>query len=313
MKVGLVGVGGWGKNLLRTLAEWDVLGGIAEIDPAKRKILEEAYPHIPIHANYPALFTPDISAIAIATPAGTHFSLARLALLAGKDLFVEKPLTLSVEESETLVTLAKEKDRILMVGHMLLYSPAIQWIKFFLEDGKLGKLFSLHHERLSLGNANRTENVLWDLGVHDVAVLLYLVDSPLLHIKVEGHGALRAQIEEDIYLHLRFKNKVRAHLHTSWLWPEKSRKLTIVGEKGMLTYNEIAQTVTHYRRHINAELVHQDEGSEIVFSQTGEPLRFELDYFLRRLIDRGRPRSDGKSAVEVVRLLTQAMNTKEMA
>src|SRR5262249_47326506 len=141
--------------------------------------------------------------------------------------------------------------------------------------------------------------------------LLYLVDSPLVGAHVEGHGQLREAVEDDIYLHLRFENGVRAHLHTSWLWPTKERRLTIVGEKAMVSYDEIAKRGALDRGFIDDKLENVDDGEEIVFAHDGEPLHFELDYFLRRLHDRKPPRTGGKSALEVIKLLARISRTTE--
>jgi predicted dehydrogenase len=311
IRIGLVGVGSWGKNLLRTLAEWGSLGAIVEIDPAKREALALAHPGVRVCRSLLDLFDDDVTAVAVATPAATHYAIARDALEAGKDVFVEKPLTLSPREAEHLVALAHERGTILMVGHILLYHPAVQWMKVFLRDGGLGKIHSLHQRRLMLGRLQRSENVLWDLGVHDVAVVLHLIDSPLAGMTFEGHGQVRPSIEDDMYLHLRFESGVRAHLHTSWLWPDKERRLTIVGERGMMVYDELAQTVTLHHRYVDGNLDGVDRGKEIVFSDAGDPLRVELDHFLRRVQDRRAPLSDGRSALEVVRVLARASAAAE--
>jgi predicted dehydrogenase len=312
MKIGLVGVGSWGTNLLRTLTEWHALAGIVETDAAKRAVLAKAHPGLSVHDDIRQLLMHDIRAVAVATPAPTHHRIVKEALLAGKDVFVEKPLALSEREAEELVTLAHDRGSILMVGHILLYQPAVQWMKAFLDAGGLGRVYGLHHTRLMLGRLRRSENVLWDLGVHDVAVILYLVDAPLVGVNVEGHGQIRPTIEDDIYLHLRFENGVRAHAHASWLWPDKERRLTIIGEKGMLVHDELEQTVTLHRRYVDGNLDSVDEGKSLVFSERGEPLRLELDHFLQRVRDRRAPLSDGKSALDVVRVLARVGEVAEL-
>jgi predicted dehydrogenase len=254
-----------------------------------------------------------VPAVAIATPVPTHYPIAREALLAGKDVFVEKPITLSLAEAEDLAKLAKQLDRVLMVGHLLLYQPAIQWIKQYLAAGELGQVHSLHQQRLNLGRARAVENVLWSFGVHDVAVLLHLVGAAPTRIYATGQRVLQAKVEDDVYLHLGFPGGVQAHLHTSWLWPERRRGLTVVGSKGMLVYDEIAQTVTLHKKGITPELANRDEGAEVVFSGSGEPLKLELEHFLARVADRAAPLSDATSGVEVVRVLEEASRQLEQA
>ncbi|MCR4392076.1 MAG: Gfo/Idh/MocA family oxidoreductase [Candidatus Acetothermia bacterium] len=306
MKVGLIGAGGWGKNLARTLHELGALGGIAEIRPDLRAELSILYPDVPLYLHHYALLESDLPAVAVATPAATHSALAKEALLAGKHVFVEKPLALATHEAEELVALARKRGRVLMVGHLLLYQPAVRWIKEFLDSGALGEIWSLHQERLNLGRARSVENALWSLGVHDVAVVLYLVGREPGEVRVVGQAALQPNVEDDVYLHLRFPGGIRAHLHASWLWPEKRRRLTVIGEAGMLVYDEVEQTVTFHRKAITPQLTSRDEGAEVVFQGHGEPLKLELAHFLECVAEGKRPLSDGESAVPVVRVLEEA-------
>jgi predicted dehydrogenase len=311
MKIAVIGAGDWGKNLVRTLSELGALGAIVDANPTTRAVAKKDYPDVPVFETPGEIVQTGITAVAIATPVATHFSLAREALEQSFDVFVEKPMTLSSREAETLTRLAAMRSRILMVGHLLLYQPAVLWISSFLKEGGLGHIYSLHQERLNLGKVRSVENALWSLGVHDVAVLLHLVGSRTSNVQVTGHRVLQPGIEDDVYLHLEFQNGVQAHLHTSWLWPEKRRQLVIVGEKGMLVYDELAKKVTLHRKHITPDLANADAGSEVVFQQTGEPLKLELEHFLARLQDRQPPLSDGKNGMEVVRVLELASQVLE--
>lgn len=310
MKVGLIGAGGWGRNLARTLRELGVLGGIAEVRVEAHDELRSLYPDVPIYPDHRALLEAGLPAVAIATPAATHFALAREVLLAGKHAFVEKPLALRAAEAEELADLADREGRVLMVGHLLLYQPAVRWIEEFLHTGELGTICSLHQERLKLGTVRTVENVLWSFGVHDIAVILYLVGDSPDSIDVQGQAVLQEGVEDDVYLHLRFRSGLRAHLHVSWLWPEKRRRLTVVGSKGMLVYDEGTQTVTLHRKRIGEDLKPADAGEEAVFQGMAQPLTLELEHFLTCVRDRRRPLSDGRSAVEVVRVLEEA--TREL-
>jgi predicted dehydrogenase len=311
MKVGLVGAGGWGKNLARVLKELGALGGIAEIRPELHTELSVLYPEVPLYSDHRALLEKDLPAVVIATPAATHFPLAKEALLCEKHVFVEKPLALSVVEAEELVALARKQKRILMVGHLLLYQPAICWIKDFLDSKALGKIWSFHQERLNLGRARSVENALWSLGVHDVAVLLYLVGHAPEEVRVVGHAVLQPSVEDDVYLHLRFPGGIRAHLHASWLWPEKRRRLTVIGEAGMLVYDEVEQAVTLHRKGITPQLTNRDEGAEVVFRNYGELAKHELAHFLDCVAEGKQPLTDGESAVPVVKVLEEASRQLE--
>ncbi|MGQ9700814.1 MAG: Gfo/Idh/MocA family protein [Candidatus Bipolaricaulaceae bacterium] len=311
VKVGLIGAGGWGRNLARVLHELGALGGIAELRPDLRAELKTLYPAIPIYSDHKALLQADFPGVVIATPAATHFALAKEALLAGKHVFVEKPLALSASEAEELVALARATDRTLMVGHLLLYQPAIRWIKAFLDSGALGRLWGLHQERLNFGKVRTVENALWSLGVHDVAVLLFLVGQVPERVVAHGQALLQPTVEDDVYFHLWFPGGVQAHIHSSWLWPEKRRRLTLIGEKGMLVYDELTQTVVFHRKRIAPDLSQHDEGATEVFRGQGEPLLLELEHFLECVQEGKTPLSDGASAVSVVRVLEEAARQLE--
>jgi predicted dehydrogenase len=311
MKVAVIGAGRWGKNIVQNLYEMDALAAVAEADRELREGLASRYPDVPLHEDYASLLTSDIPAVLIATPAPTHHRIAREALRAGKDVYVEKPFTLTESDAEELIRLASERNRVLMVGHLLLYQPAIQWIRSYLASGKLGNLYSLHQERLNLGQARSAENVLWSLGVHDIAALLYLVGASPLKLDIAGQRAIQPGIEDDVYLHLEFPNGVQAHLHSSWLWPEKRRGLAVIGSEGMLTYDEAQQTVILRKRGIGRDLRNRDEGEEVVFEGASQPLRLELEHFLHCVETRTPPLSDGKNGLEVARVLERASRLLE--
>lgn len=306
IKVAVIGAGNWGKNLVKNFYDLKALAAVVDEDEERLSQIERAYPGV-ILLNHPDdLWDMPIPAVAIATPASTHYEIAKEALNFGKDVFAEKPLTLRASEAKELADLARKKARILMVGHLLLYQPAIRWIKDFIAQGNLGGLYSLHQERLNLGRARRGENALWSLGVHDVAVFLDLVGEEPSQIEIVGQKALQERIEDDIYLHLSFPSGVFAHLHASWLWPEKRRRLTVIGEEGMLVYDEIAQKVTLHRKSISPQLDNVDEGEEVVFEGASEPLKIELLHFIECCKNRQKPYSDGQSAVRVIRVLEEA-------
>lgn len=304
MKIGIIGTGNWGKNLVRTLNDLKVLVATADQAEGLNDAVKREYPRINVYSDYQLILESDIEAVVIATPAPTHYRIVKEALLAGKDVFVEKPMTLSAAEATELADLAADRGKILMVGHLLLYQPAVQWIKEALGSGLIGQLTGLHQERLGLGRARETESVLWDLGVHDLAVILYLTGAKLLGSRIYGQQRLRKGIEDDIYLHLNFAGNIHAHLHTSWVWPERRRRLTITGTKGMLVYDEMEQTVTLHRKGINEkDLSNWDEGAEVVFKGDGLPLTREMEHFIDCVQNRRKPISDGYSGAAVIKVL----------
>ena len=307
MSIAVIGAGNFGKNHVRTLHQLGVLSAVADLSPTLREGVTKDYPSVRVLESFESLLTDgSIQGVTIATPAHTHHGIAKQFLEASKDVLVEKPMTMSVAEAEDLQRIAEANGRILMVGHLLMYQPAVRFIHDFIADGKLGKVFTLHQERAKLGKARSVENALWSLGVHDVAVLLYLVGEKPSEISAFGHRGLQANIEDDLYLHLGFPSGIKATLHNSWLWPEDSRMLRIIGERGMLVYDEKAQKVTLLNKTIDAALNNVDTGSEIVFEGAAEPLKLELQHFLDCIKTRQTPVSDGRNGIEVIRVMEQA-------
>lgn len=306
MRVGVIGAGNWGRNLVRTFYRLGELAAVAELNPDIRQRLSAEYHGISLYGDYRDLLMEGIPAVAIATPAPTHYAIAREALLAGKDVFVEKPLALSRAEAAELVEIAGRQNRILMTGHLLLYQPAVRRIKEYIESGALGRIAFFAQERLKFGRVRAVENVLWSFGVHDVAVLLYLVGEKPQEVGATGRRFLQENIEDDVYVHLRFSGGVRAHLHVSWLWPETRRRLTVVGSEGMLTYDEVEQKVILHKKRVAPDLQHHDEGGEVIFRGNDDPLLLECRHFLECVERRTTPLSDGKNALEVIEVLEAA-------
>ena len=308
MKVGVIGTGNWGKNLVKTFSNLGILTGIADGLEANRTAALEVNPAIEVFNEHTSLLKKSYDAVAIATPAQTHFLIAKEAIEAGCDVFVEKPMTLDPKESKALVALARQHDKILMVGHLLLYQPAISFIKEVLERNELGQIYNMHQRRSKLGRARSVENVLWSFGVHDVAVLLYLSDQKPSEIQAVGHCGLHPTVEDDTFLHLTFPDGSKAHLHNSWLWPTVERSLIITGEKGMLVYDELEQNVKIIRKTIDSNLQNIDRGEEVAYQGNGQPLGIELEHFIHCCNTRNRPYSCGQSGLEVVKVLDQAEN-----
>lgn len=305
-KVAVIGAGRWGRNLVRTFAQLGELACVVETCPHIREEIGTLFPAVPVFSSLEAIWASEIPAVVIATPVPTHYAIAKAALLAGKDVFVEKPLTLRVEEATELHQLANSLGRVLMVGHLLMYQPAIEWMDAYIKSGELGSIYSLHQRRAQLGRVRTVENVLWSLGVHDIAVLLQLVGERPERVAAYGQRVLQHEIEDDVHLHVEFSGGIEAHLHFSWLWPQQERKLVIVGARGMLVYDESVQTVTLHRKGIAADLTNRDDGSEVVFAGSDEPLRLEALHFLRCVDERTAPRSDGANGIAVISVLAQA-------
>jgi predicted dehydrogenase len=279
------------------------LSAIAELSDSTRTEVSSKF-GVTAFASHHELIDAKPEAVVIATPAHVHFSVAKDFLEAGIPCLVEKPLTLNVAEGEELVKIAKSNNVTLMVGHLLIYQPAIQFIKQQIDAGLIGTLNGLHQERLNLGKARNQENALWSLGVHDVAVALFLIGENPTKSICSGQSILNAGIEDDTYLHMEFQNGVQAHIHSSWYWPEMRRQLVVVGDTGILVFDEPNKKVIHHKKRIEqATLNNVDEGTEVVFEGDSQPLRLELEHFLECVRSGATPKSDGTSGVETLKVL----------
>ena len=283
-----------------------VLWAVAERDPTVKAQVERELPGVLLLEDEQDVCRSDVEAVVIATPASTHARIAKEVLLARKHVLVEKPFTLTVADAEEVIAVAREVKRLVMVGHILLYQPAILWLRDYLNSGSLGTVSSLYQERLSLGTVREVENALWSLGVHDVAALLFLLGQEPAHTATWGQEITQTNVEDDMHLHMQFRGGIMAHIHNSWLWPETRRRLTIVGSRGMIEYDEATQVVTLHKRRVLEDLGVLDEGSEVLFHGDPDPLGLELSHFLECVQTGKSPRSSGESAVAVIRVLSQA-------
>ena len=307
MKIAVIGSGAFGINHVKTLHQLGALGPVVEPNTDRHPAILQHVPDAELLTDAAALGQrADVPAAVIATPAHTHHSVAKNLLLAGLDVLVEKPMTLSAADAEDLDQIARAHQRVLMVGHLLLYTPAIRFIRDFLAEGRLGRVFTLHQQRAKLGRVRANEDVLWSLGVHDVAVLLHLVGAAPDRVSAFGHKGLQPTIADDTCLHLDFPGGIKATLHNSWLWPEDSRRLRIIGQNGMLDYDEKKQTVTLHEKTVGSDLNHHDGPSTILFTGSEPPLPLELRHFIDCVQTRSTPLSDARNGIDVIKVLESA-------
>ena len=306
MKIGVIGAGNWGKNLVKNFANLGVLNAVTDSVEENLNWVAENFPEVQRYETSNELIaSANLDAVAIATPPHTHCAIAIAAMEKGLDVFVEKPLTLDLEEARLLKDTATDRGRILMVGHLLLYQPVIQFIKKYLDNGELGKVFTLTQRRSKLGRVRSVENVLWSFGVHDVAVLLHLVGEAPADVQFSGHAAFTDKVEDDTHLHLKFPSGIIANLHNSWYWPRVERELIITGEKGILVFDELNARVIFHNKQVAKDLSHSDEGEEVIFEGSAQPLEIELKHFLECCETRQQPVSDGQNGYDVVNVLSQ--------
>ena len=309
IKIAQIGCGYWGPNLLRNFKQNSDCDVVAVADPSlsSRDKIQSHYPDIELLETPDTLFTdPSIQGLVIAAPAVFHFDLTKKALESGKDVLVEKPLALTHAEGSKLVALAAEKQRMLMVGHILEYHPAILKIRELLEDGHLGKLKNIRSTRLNLGKIRHEENVLWSFAPHDIAIIQRLTGCQPTDIQVTTQTHLQEGIADTVHADLKFTDNVHAHLHVSWFEPVKEQKLTVVGDKGMCTYDDVTKQLLFYQHVVDKSTVPptptKADAQKISFEAL-EPLTQECQAFINAINTRKLPLTDGQSALEVLHTL----------
>lgn len=313
VKIAVVGSGYWGKNLVRNMNELKALGAIVESSPAARSKAQELAPTVPVFGDLEeVLKDKNISGVMIATPAETHYAVAKKALEAGKDVFVEKPLTIDIGQSVELVKLAQKCQRLLMVGHLLEYHPAIAKISELIHAGELGDVRYLISNRLNLGKIRTEENALWSFAPHDIAVILRLVGTMPFEVVATGGSYVTPNIADVTVTQLLFDSGVRAHIFVSWLHPFKEQKLVVVGSKKMISFDDISkELILHDQRVVwehGQPIPVKGEGTKVAFAKD-EPLRLECQHFLDCIEKRTTPLTDGESGLRVLRILTGAQRS----
>jgi len=308
--IAVIGTGYWGKNLVRNFSALGTLRVIVDTNSEILDRMARDYPDAKITASYSEVLNdPAIKGLAIATPAETHGALIREALLAGKDVFVEKPLCLSEDEGRELIQLAEERNMILMVGHLLWYHPALLRLKALVNNGDLGRIRYIYSNRLNMGKLRREENVLWSFAPHDVSVILGLVEEMPESVQAQGGNYLHQRIADVTVSLLSFDSGIKAHIFVSWLHPFKEQKLVVVGNEKMAVFDDTApwgEKLTLYPHHVawhgNVPLAVKAEAEPVVVEQE-EPLRAECAHFIHCMSTRERPRTDGKEGLQVLRVL----------
>jgi UDP-2-acetamido-3-amino-2,3-dideoxy-glucuronate N-acetyltransferase len=309
--IACIGAGYWGQNLIRNFADLGVLSWVCEVDADRRARFASAYPRVRFSDSIDhVLADPAVVGVAIATPAETHSELVQRALAAGKDVLVEKPLCLSVQEGRKLVALAAERRRVLMVGHLLWYHPAVLKLKELVETGELGRIQYIYSNRLNLGKIRREENILWSFAPHDISVILGLVGEMPDRIEAQGGNYLHDRIADVTVSLLSFPSGVKAHIFVSWLHPFKEQKLVVVGDRQMAVFNDVEKEhklqlyphAIHWRNHCP---VPSRAESQPVPCDMQEPLRAECLHFLDCIQTRRTPRTDGEEGLRVLTVLQQ--------
>lgn len=307
-KVAVVGCGYWGRNLVRVFSEIGALHAICDSDPAKVAELASAYGVAGTEYFEEVLAMREVQAVVIAAPGAQHFSLAKQALLAGKDVFVEKPLALRVEDGEELVGLARRQSRILMVGHLLHYHPAIVALRGMIEAGELGRIEYISSSRLNLGKLRTEEDILWSFAPHDISAIVHLLEEDPASVAAQGASYLNHPISDVTLTILSFHSGVKAHIFVSWLHPFKEQKLVIVGSRKMAVFDDTQSETKlvlypHEISWINRVPVARKREGEVVALCAEEPLKAECRHFIECVRGRTRPNTDGENGLRVLKIL----------
>jgi UDP-2-acetamido-3-amino-2,3-dideoxy-glucuronate N-acetyltransferase len=307
--VGLIGLGYWGKNILRNLYDIGALHTACDLSLDVLNEKKQKFPGINYTQQFLSLLAdPQIRAVVIASPAATHYEFVKQALDAKKDVFVEKPLALTVKEAEELAVLAGKDNKILMVGHILQYHPAVIRLNEFIKNGDAGKIQYIYSNRLNIGKIRTEENILWSFAPHDISAILMLLKEEPVKVSAFGCDDLNRGIYDTTMTNLEFKSGIKGHIFVSWLHPFKEQKLVVVGSKAMVVFDDTSQeklfVYPHKIQWVNGKIpvAHKAEYHVLPVAQD-EPLKEELLHFIDCVKTRQTPRTDGLEALRVLRVL----------
>ncbi len=314
--IAVVGGGYWGKNLVRNFYQLGALNTVCDTDLLKQEQYNRDYPGVAVTDNFEEVLADQgIDGVVIATPAVEHYSMTKAALKAGKDVLVEKPLALNIEEGQELNKLAREKKRVLMVGHVLEYHPAVVKLAGLVKNGELGKVQYIYSNRLNLGKFRTEENILWSFAPHDISVIINLLGRVPYAVTSSGESYLSKGIADVTISNLFFNNGIKAHIFVSWLHPYKEQKLVVVGSEKMAVFDDVSSEKLYLYNHkvnwVDHCPVAAKGEAEKVEVETGEPLKQECMHFLECMAGRSTPRTGPKNALDVLKVLNASQKSLE--
>jgi predicted dehydrogenase len=312
-KIGVVGLNYWGPNLVRNFDGLAELAWLCDLDGERLSTLGARYPHARTTDSFEEMLADEtLDAVVVATPVPSHHPLAKEALEADKHVFVEKPPAMRAAEMDELVRIAAERDRVLMPGHLLLYHPGVVKLKSLIASGELGDVLCVYGNRVNLGIVRSNENALWSLGVHDLSVILYLLDEDPELATAQGSWSIHEGVQDVVFCFLRFPSGKIAHMHLSWLDPHKMRKMTVVGREKMAVFDDMEpeRKVTVYEKKAGSSGETVTGDIHIPKIGSAEPLRLECEYFLELLDgkhDRAKVAQDGARVVRALEMLDTSL------
>lgn len=316
VNVAVVGCGYWGKNLVRVFSELGVLHTVCDTDVSRHEAVSyQGTPPVFTDRVEQVLQSPDIRAVAVATPAATHFDVVSTCLQADKDVYVEKPLALNAAQGQKLVELAQSRSLILMVGHILLYHPAVVKLRSLVNDGVLGKILYCYSNRLNMGLIRTEENILWSFAPHDISVMLHLLDEEPVAVEADGQSYLTPGVVDVTLSRLKFRSGVTGHIFVSWLHPSKEQRLVVVGTEKMAVFDDTAEKkLLLYPHRVDwagrAPKAVKAEATQVELAQA-EPLKEECRHFLDCVERRSTPLTDGHEGLRVLRVLDRCQRSLE--
>ena len=320
--IAIVGAGAWGRNHVRVFSEIpDVrLKYICDQDSSKLLSLQKAYPQAKMVGDLkPILQDPDVQGVVVASSAVSHYSLSKEALLADKDVLVEKPMALNIKDAEEMLRIAEKRKRVLMVGHLLIYHPAVDRLKEMVTSGELGRLYYMYTQRVNLGVIRQDENALLSFAPHDLSIILYLLGEEPVAVTAHGESYIQKGIEDVAFVSLQFTDGKMANIHLSWLDPHKLRRVTIVGSKKMVVFDdmEASEKLKVYDKGVKnlsydtyGEYLSLRFGDITIPSiKMAEPLRAEAEHFIQTVASRKEPKTGGRDGLQVVKILMAAQES----
>ena len=321
-KIGVVGCGYWGAKHARSFHEIPEaqLAMVCDLSPERLAHIQVIYPTTATTQSFSELLESNVDGVVIATPPSTHYSLATQALAAGKHVLVEKPFVTNSDLAADLVMLAEAKAKVLMVGHTYEYNPAVEFLRDYVASGQLGELYYIDAARLSLGLFQPDVDVVWDLGPHEFSMFMYILGQEPVSVGARGAAHVNPDFCEVAYIDMVFPSNVLAHVHVSWLHPQKVRRVTLVGSEKMVVFDDLSESdrIRIYNRGVTItngpdlsyhSVAYRDGEVHIPRIPMSEPLKLECQHFVECIRDGKRPRSDGLSGLRVVRILEKAQTS----
>ena len=317
--IAVIGFGYWGKNIIRNFYDLGVLHSICDTEAGRKDLIDNKFPNVKFSQHYNEIVNdPEVTAVAICTPARFHHPMAKQALENGKDVFVEKPLALTVSEGDELVRLAARHHRILMVGHILRYHPAIIKLSHLINEGELGRLQYIYSNRLNMGKIRTEENILWSFAPHDISVMIALLNEQPCSVLCRGNAYLSQDIVDVTNTYFLFPSGVSAHIFVSWIHPFKEQRLVVIGSEKMAVFDDTSEDKlviyphrVEWKQRIPTAVKAK---KEVIKIDSSEPLKAELKHFLECIKTRKRPVTDGAEGLKVLHILDaceQAMAGEE--